>query len=86
MWNICKSLLGASVASSIKWEMIIPKLLEAEPVFPKIFFCFISEEKRRLWFSVSFERRRKNRLKNRGHYLLFFFFLIFDVLVRWMES
>lgn len=47
-----RSLLGDSVASSVKWEMIISKLSEAEPVFSKILPCFIREEKKKLRFSV----------------------------------
>lgn len=73
-----KSLLGGSVASSVKWEMIIPQLSEAEAVFSKILPRFISEEKKKLRFSVSLRRRRKKGLKNPGHCLFFFFqFLVF---------
>lgn len=61
-----------SVASSVKWETIIPKLSEAEAVFSKILSCFISDEKKKLRFSVSLKRRRKKWLKNPGHCLFFF--------------
>ena len=54
-----KSLLGDSVASSVKWEMIISKLSEAEPVFSKILPCFIREEKKKLRFSVPGKEERR---------------------------
>lgn len=54
-----KSLLGDSVASPIKREMLIPKLSEVDSVFSKIFPCFISEEKQRLRFSVPWKREER---------------------------